>query len=667
MTKRGVLVLLFLALQAWLVAAYVGAEHTVYFWDHAMYHAMARMLAVGGHESFAAAAAMFRQALGGDYNLIYALPSVAAFQLFGESRLVFILTNFFVFFVPYEIAVAAVLHRVYKTEWGVALLLSFLVALMIPPLWVPLLEGYPDNGAAACVVFALALLLGKSRSWRVAAGVGALLAFAILLRRHFAYPALTVIAVGGVWDFWRVRRTKGWERGYAGFWGLCGAVFVGVIGLIAPEFLEKAVGTNYGALYASYKSPVDVFLAYAFGAFGGLLIGAALAGAAWAARKRPETRPALGVVAGVTVGALAVWIAGPLYASGHYLLHVLPLAVAVGISGALVQIWPRSSCRHKEARWVATGALLCVLLGNSFYALAGAAQEGAGGVFSAARPPEVRKDYKALAALASYVEATTTTDDKILIVGSSGIFNQDIFRTLYVDHLQHPDMTQRFVMGPEIDGEQKPPLDVFTAANVYVVATPTQYHLDPAGQKVVTAAAWQFPPLRAADGLFHEDKETFALDKGVAVHVWRRDPWKPAALHAVLESIRAVAPPVQQDWVALTAGRIVAVDKDGADTTRVFTMASGLDLFFDRPLAAGSYRLGMAVRTQAGCLPHFGLTALSGAGREDKTLEFETVMDAQSVFQPFVVTAGERFVRLHATFARPVCMMELQGLRVEKR
>src|SRR5581483_4855923 len=89
-----------------------------------------------------------------NYNLIFALPSLISFSLFGVSRVVFIVTDFFAFFLLYEIAVAGLLRRAIGIGWGKALAISLVTASLIPPLWLPLLEGYPDNGAAACLLFA---------------------------------------------------------------------------------------------------------------------------------------------------------------------------------------------------------------------------------------------------------------------------------------------------------------------------------------------------------------------------------------------------------------------------------------------------------------------------------------------------------------------------------
>ncbi|MGE3624264.1 MAG: hypothetical protein AB7H77_10405, partial [Bdellovibrionales bacterium] len=150
------------------VYSYIEHERTFYFWDHAMYYGMARQFYEIAARDPAAGLSMLGGSLGHNYNLLFAVPSLFTFSLFGPSRLVFILTNFGVFFLAYELAVAFFFRRAMGVGWRVALAASFGSALLIPPLWLPLLEGYPDNGAAACIVLAAAL------GWGVVKGPGSL-------------------------------------------------------------------------------------------------------------------------------------------------------------------------------------------------------------------------------------------------------------------------------------------------------------------------------------------------------------------------------------------------------------------------------------------------------------------------------------------------------------
>src|SRR6185312_4354727 len=83
------LILILAGIQALFVGAYVAHEHTIYFWDHAMYFSMARQAYESFAQSFSTGWETFKNSLAGNYNLIFALPSLISFALFGPTRLVF--------------------------------------------------------------------------------------------------------------------------------------------------------------------------------------------------------------------------------------------------------------------------------------------------------------------------------------------------------------------------------------------------------------------------------------------------------------------------------------------------------------------------------------------------------------------------------------------------
>ena len=126
----------------------------------------------------------------------------------------------------------------------------------------------------------------------------------------------------------------------------------------------------------------------------------------------------------------------------------------------------------------------------------------------------------------------------------------------------------RFPKNPQIDHEEPAPFDAFAGSTVYIVPTPPQYHLDPAGQRVITAAANQFPPPPSRVSMFHADKELFHLADGATVTVWRRDPWTPDALHAALADIRRDGPQdanFNQGWafIELPLRQRIVTDANG--------------------------------------------------------------------------------------------------------
>ncbi len=676
------------ALQFFFVAAYVLNEHTIYFWDHNMYLALASAGSDAFANGFGNGWDRFYASLGGDYNLIFAIPSFVSFSLFSPSRLVFILTNFTVYFLVYEIAIASVLHRALKIKWSLSLIIALAACSLVPPLWVPLFEGYPDVGAAACVVFALGLFfpLDRQLKFRRALGIGLLLGLAVLLRRHYVYSAIALLIVAASTyslSLWRGSSKKD-RLGALGrvvlLFVLSGTAMTAVIALVAPRFLWRAMTTNYNALYLSYKKPPLEFLQFSISAFGIGLLAVAVSGLYWMKRKDGAGHRLAQFISAWTALWLVIWCAGPDQMGHHYVQQMLPVIVIVGICGWMVYL---DRLRQKRALlWCA--ALGLGLIANSAWALwfspelLWANNNGPIQLYSSPRPPPRRTDYDELVRMATYLQNATSADDRLFVIGSSFVFNADILHSLYNNILGAPGMAARFVVTPEIDHEQAAPLDSFSTANVYIVAEPAQYHLDPAGQKVVTAAVNQFPPPLERSGLFHEDDEKFELMQNVMVHVWRRDDWRPAMLHDTLQQIRRDGPEDvvhQQDWVALTQPWSVQISTTGQNSTSALGLFSHarpqLSLFFDYPLEGGEYRLTFVAATDGRCTnPLFHIDAMNGRGKavssRDLVPEEGSGRVSQNVSLP--ATSEDKYflqLDLHVD-AAAICNALIQELRVTR-
>jgi len=671
-------------LQALFVCAYVTHEHTFYFWDHSMYHGLARAFFDVSRGGFGDGLEALNLSFKDNYNALFALPSLLTFRLFGDGRLVFLLTLFAVFFVAFEGALAFVLRRLFDLAWGQALLLAAAACSLIPPLWTPLLEGYPDIGGTVFFTLAFGFALMPFARLRWALGVGAFLGLSFLFRRHFAYPALAFLLVKAAVDFylyvWRADVDSGGQalKRFIFYYLLCTAGFFLAPGLLAPDFLKDALFTDYSALYLSYKRPASFFLPLALSRFGFLLFAAFIAGLFVVARRFPRARRGA-LLLGLTALVWAIlWCLGPSQTGGHYLLHVLPLAAAVGLSGLFLE-----AARFPLSRWrrFAAGALFLVLAVNSAWALwfspsrVLSPDDLSPGFFSAPRPPSVRHDYDQLVALGSYVASTTAPEDTIYAVGSSFVFNQDLMRAVYTDVLGRADVARRFVFAPEIDSSQSSALDAFASSTVFLVPGSLQYHLDPSGQKVVTSVAEQFPPPSSRADLFRADDRVFSLENGVTVRVWRRSPWRPLALHEALADIRKVSGNAHQDWVALTKGAPLFISTDARAATTVVANFDvpypSLPLFFDVPLAAGAYRLDVRVEAAPACRdPVFTLAALTGTGRILWEKRFAPVVvpgEVSSFFDLPAAGGPEMFLRLNFKVSpfQP-CGARLTGLAVSK-
>jgi hypothetical protein len=355
----------------------------------------------------------------------------------------------------------------------------------------------------------------------------------------------------------------------------------------------------------------------------------------------------------------------------------LPLFVAAGLTGWFV-------CYDKQtgAKKYLTGLLGIFLAANSAWALwfsptgVWPNDNGVPGLLSAARPPVVRPDYDEYHRLAAYLMRTTKPDDRIMVVGSSFVLNLDLLYHVFMDMPGGGEMETRFDKNPEIDHEEPPPFDIFAGSDVYIVPTPAQYHLDPAGQRVITAAANQFPPPASRAGLFHADDEAFRLADGVMVKIWRRSAWTPSALHDAIADIRRDGPQdpnFNQDWAAAGLPLRERIDTGSDYVTSAVALLDDrhreFRMFYDYPLEPGAYRLIYSYATNCAG-PGFRLKTETDAGKTGVTKEIPaSIGQSFAINADFAVpnTKDGHFLELGFT-ANPasLCRVEMRALRVEK-
>lgn len=656
------------------LAVYLEQERTIHFWDYAMYANMA--LGLFDAPRGTAALSMFYGSFAQKYNLLFALPSMVSFALAEPTRSIFILTNYLCYFIAFQAGIAFVLRQLYKLTWEHALFASGLLCVLVPFAWHPLLQGYPDHGAAACLTFAIGLALSRKPRFRTYMMMGALLGFSILFRRHYAYPVLAVLAAQGlceiVFAFQKgILREPAWYKEKAVQFGLIGLSLLAVLVACEPLYLQEILMTDYAALYKSYERPPCYFVLFAFSRVGAGLLALSLIGYGLQAYVNGKNKKRLLFIGLVMVLWLTLWALGPGQAGDHYLISIMPLFCAVGLYGFVRALWHES--RNLK---IFLGICILFLMTNSAYAFWLSpfplpSETPRFGLWSHPRPPWVRGDLPELERLARYIQNTTTDEDRVVIVGSSFLFNQDLVRAVYTDVIKDVRPVYRYLFAPESDGEQDPPMDAYAAGTVFIVATPTQYHLPPDGQKVVTALATRFPPASDAEVLFRKDAPDFVLDQGITVEVWRRTaPWKPGQLYQKLSDIRRMKN-MERRWISLNLAGFVVHDQSG---TTIIDHTAGnrtTRLFYDIPLSEGQFRFMTRPHFSEGCeTVHLIGTTADESGKVLSSEKIPVVQSEGDVYIPFKISAksiGQTFFTLGVdTKSLTQCTVALKQLEIHQ-
>lgn len=562
------LLLLAIALVAALVWQFVGHEHTFYAFDYAFYHNTAALRLDTLRASPRAALAAVYASLAGDYNELFILPITPLLLALGTGRPAYILSIALVYTLPLALLLGLLATGLLRAPRRLAFWLGAGAALLLPALWLPTLRGYPDAAAACCTTLASVAYVAATardeprRPWQLGASaalMGACLALAMLLRRHFIYAALAfaaATALHSALDVLRALRQRPFPLrmllGRALFLVLAFGVMAGILGTIGLPFVRNSLSRDFNALYASYlASPLDT-LGY-FGTFyGGALLALAALGYVLAARSRLLEPRAARFVLLFYGCALAQWALLVRQKGEHYTLHFTPL-VALGVAALAVTMVVRL---RGARRGLALGGLAGTLAACAAFGLGAApgTRGLAAGVLPVAGGPLVRADYAEVRRLVGYLRATTAGAPVYVNAGSE-VFNYDIVGNAEATLYGAAGRTLALLPTPQVDSRDFYPLEQLLRAQYVVVTEPFLHQMAPDQQDVVRVVHAAFQQGWTFAGDFARLPETFQLDGGVAVSVYARQSGtrRSLAIQTLGAIERAVGqrPGNQPPWLSL--------------------------------------------------------------------------------------------------------------------
>lgn len=545
----------------WLVAAalavaavallYVRAERWIYFWDAALYQTIVADTGAAFARSWSDGVAGVGRSLSDDYNQLFALPLVPIAGAAAQSRAVYVTALALVYHLPMALVLGALAAAVLRdgsrrVAWGAVVLV-----LCLPTVWAPTLRGLPDASAAALYYIGLLAYARHSDggSRRHAVLAGAAVAGAALFRRHFAYAALVVYAAALIHAPLLAGASTGrpWPqraRHAALTLALMALGSALVLGTIGVPFMQHTFAADYYTLYRSYlQPPAGEFRDFI--TFYGVLPWT-LSAAGWiAAARRGLLRPGPASFVALTgSGAFALWVFYVRQWGPQYGFHVTPLLVAgLAALGVTVQ---RGLARHRSLRTAAVvtaALLLAVNAWHSFGVTSPVRVPRIRRLLAARYPPATRPDYDEVLRLTRYLRTVAPADAPIFVVGSSETFNWDVLAR--ADALVRDPAAPPLAIGvaPQVDSRDWVPVEDLLEAQVAVVASPFQHHLEPDEQDVVRVAGLVFSDGWELARDFARSPEQFHLRDGVTVQVYVRERPTPAAaaLRFASEMDRALA------------------------------------------------------------------------------------------------------------------------------
>lgn len=538
--------------------------------------------------------------LAWDRNSLYILPVLPFILLLGESRLVYEVGLALVYLLPFCLVMGAIARQLMPSPNRLAFWLAAFLTVWLPVNWMPTFLGIPDTGGAALIALATLVYLQDLRLkqwWRIPL-IGVLLASAILLRRHFSYGAVALLAsmslstIGLAWaEAGGKLRAVGQEC--LGFGIRCSlimmTIFV-VMRLVAWEFTYQALTKDYRNLYASWSLPVAEMVDRYIGFYGLATWGLALSGLVLGLVHKTLIQQRLLPFCLMGGISLLIWIAGLRYGNVFYALHITPLIV-IGLAACLGTV---ANILTGQVRWLILSSVVGYLVINctiAFLPMSSFPPQGRS-LFAFQMPPLVRTDSAELVRLVDYLRSVAPAGQSIYVVGHQRLqLTSSLLKAVEQVYYRWDGHRLNFLTAPQIDSQDVYPLEALLQAEYVVIPQPLlAYGGDPSQVPVI--GEWVLPSETdvvqvvldafAQNQTIAQDFERspfqFQLDYGTTVSVYHRI--RPTSLQTAVRSFHTMRqqigdrPGGQLNWISLgTVGKITQVSHNPDGTDRLVSFA----------------------------------------------------------------------------------------------
>jgi hypothetical protein len=559
-----------IALTSIISTIYISNEQYIYFWDYAHYSDRVSQFADSLRISPFKAIECFVDYLGDDYTQIPSLPLLPFALLFGNSRLVFILSLALAYIVPFCLVKGAIATKIIPSPSRFIFWFTAFFTLTIPATWVSILRGYPDLGGASIIGLAI-LLYWKDpqiRNRKHIMQIALLLAIAVWFRRPFAYSVcaflLTLIIVS-FRDYFTQSRQDLQQAIKQLKSTLIKVIKIGLWFIaFSPVLVFKILFINYRTLYASYElSSMEVFQYYG-NDFGWLICLLSLLGYGIRLISKNGRTNEIQFLFLMGSISMAQWVLFVKLNGSHYTTLFI-IFICLGFILLIHSLFNICKFNIISSIFILISAISLAIfsiisglttLGKQNYVLRN--------LFPISKPPLYRSDYTEMSRLINFLRTDTIKNKVIYVAASSETLTSDTL--LATERKLYNRNSLKILRTSNIDSRDVYPLNDLLKANLIITSTPVQYHLSPKEQKVVKIAVDIFQKHWSFAQDFRQLSTEFNLDKGVQVKVYQRIRETP--LPTILETLRSIKetiphePGREPSWLMLQSEQPINIEKD---------------------------------------------------------------------------------------------------------
>jgi hypothetical protein len=573
---------IFLLICIFLIAhIYISSEKYFYFWDYANYSDKVNRLVEKWQVSPLKVVEKVFDSLGDNYSDLPSLLILPFRLLFGESRLVFIVSLTLVYLLPFSLAMGYIATLLISAPKYLAFWSTTFISILIPTIWVPVLRGYPDIGSVVLIAIALTIYWKDFRLKKTKSiiAIAALMSTAVFFRRHFAYgfrAFILALILDTLCTYLRIHRIYWHNKIFKVLFIKAKRIIVlAVVFLVfSPILVFKTLFIDYRTLYSSYEVSLAENFIYYGESYGWLFWSLAIFGFLLGFRTKIFNLRQAQFLILFGFCSIIQWIFFSRQLGVHYTTH-FSIFIVLGISALF---WAVGRIKQSITRWLLFAANGVILIANFCLGLTSVSLKPfpARSIFAISEPPLVRQDYSQFVELLEYLKKLNPDEKPIYVGASSWLFNSSVVKS--GGSYLHPPIQLPIIGTSDIDSRDVYPLYRLLKAHYVIIATPFQHHLAPSQQKVVQVVMdafiqnWRF----AQD--FKQLPAQFHLEKNMTIRIYERV--RPASVDTMLETLEQFRNHVLQKpgqetyWVALASEQATEISKDPIfDKTNIFPVS----------------------------------------------------------------------------------------------
>ncbi|XRW94011.1 hypothetical protein JEM67_09560 [Serratia sp. PAMC26656] len=522
--KLPLFILLLFVLLAIIIqtSVFISHEQNIYYWDFNGYWRMWEEFCVTfPNEPINSIRTVFHSVRHDDYNsLPVALTSwLYLFDL--PSRLSYIISLTVMYLFPTVILFHLLCKRFSDNISLGWLLLTCILPLTFVAFWAPTIKGYPDISGLIPIIAALLYVsnndLGDKVRIKKALVTGLLLWSPFLLRRWYAYTVVSLYLSLPMLNYFIYNNAKhSFGRVIITIKNFFAAgIFSVLLTLIFQgALIRRIIETDYATIYSAYQSSLAYSIERLYNHIGLYLLPIIIIGLLSVFWRKDRNGKFIVIFSAFNL-IFSFFLFTRTQSPG--VQHCLPFAlwaliIAVFGLKTLLQL-----TNNKTYQYSVFGIVIVSCVFINYASLFSENQYQPFGKFFPIKSLPMHVDnFNNYIELVRNIETLTQGNDKVTILSSSSVLNDDMINTI-----SYRKLTEKIAYASQVD--LRDGINVESLLSKYfVVADPVQTHLSPDGQRVVTIPTNEILSGRGIGSAFRKIGVGYKLSGGVTAYIYER-------------------------------------------------------------------------------------------------------------------------------------------------